>query len=139
MESILPFDSKKPVNELKKIPNQNNLRDQLIDSINDLLPAKEHALYQASKIHFQNYGKLLRGITALMVSNAIGLDQRCAINWALAVELMHNASLVHDDICDGDAYRRENNTVWCATSERAAICFGLGTYLIPLSTSLKAW
>ena len=31
---------------------------------------------------------------------------------------------MHDDICDGDAYRRANNTVWSATSERSAICFG---------------
>ena len=124
MESILPLQAKKPVNKLKKPFKQNNLRIQLIEAINDVLPTKKHALYQAGKIHFQNYGKLIRGITALMISDAIGLDKRCAMNWALAVELMHNASLVHDDICDGDTYRRANNTVWSAISERSAICFG---------------
>jgi geranylgeranyl pyrophosphate synthase len=28
------------------------------------------------------------------------------MHWAAAIEVLHNASLIHDDICDGDRLRR---------------------------------
>ncbi len=124
MDSIQPsFSGKNPAKPNQPF-EQTNLRNSIIKSINDLLPAEGQALHTAAKVHFQSYGKLIRGITALMMAQAVGLDKKCGINWALSVELMHNASLVHDDICDGDTQRRKNSTVWSATSERTAICFG---------------
>ena len=124
MDSIQPsFSGKNPAKPNQPF-EQTNLRNSIIKSINDLLPTEGQALHTAAKVHFQSYGKLIRGITALMMAQAVGLDKKCGINWALSVELMHNASLVHDDICDGDTQRRKNSTVWSATSERTAICFG---------------
>ena len=124
MDSIIPVGVEETTNKSFNLGGQNDLRNRLIKSINSLLPIEGHALHKAAKIHFQDHGKLLRGVTVLMLAQALGVKKRSATNWALAIELMHNASLIHDDICDGDICRRKNNTVWSVISERTAICFG---------------
>ena len=67
---------------------------------------------------------MLRGTTSLAVSNALCLKSDTGLKWALAIELMHNASLVHDDVCDEDAFRRHNPTVFAVHGAPLAICFG---------------
>jgi geranylgeranyl diphosphate synthase type I len=57
-------------------------------------------------------GKGLRGAVALIASQAVGGSAEAALPGAVAVELMHNFSLLHDDIMDGDRYRRGRETVW---------------------------
>ena len=42
----------------------------------------------------------------------LGLPQSDVLAIAATVELLHNASLVHDDLQDGDAYRRGHMAVW---------------------------
>ena len=67
---------------------------------------------------------MLRGTTSLAVSNALCLKSDTGLKWALAIELMHNASLVHDDVCDEDEFRRHNPTVFAVHGAPLAICFG---------------
>ena len=104
MAPTLQFCVETNLDNLMNPLNEDQLRNSLIESIDKLLPPEKHALHRAAKLHFHNHGKLIRGITALLIANAINLNQRCAISWAVAIELMHNASLIHDDICDGDKY-----------------------------------
>ncbi len=51
-------------------------------------------------------GKRLRPLLCLLTAQAIGANQTKALPFALAIELMHNFALVHDDIEDGDVMRR---------------------------------
>jgi len=51
-------------------------------------------------------GKMLRSRFALLLGSALGVDARAAERAACAVELVHNASLLHDDCVDGAALRR---------------------------------
>ena len=99
-------------------------RTRLEDAITALLPAPQSPLHEVAHFHFSRFGKLLRGRTALAVAAAVGLDDARALHWALAVELMHNASLVHDDICDRDEQRRHRSTIFSAFGTPLAICFG---------------
>jgi geranylgeranyl diphosphate synthase type I len=48
----------------------------------------------------------------LLACEAIAGDYRKALPGAAAVELVHNFSLIHDDIEDGDEKRRHRDTVW---------------------------
>ena len=89
-----------------------------------MLPGEGHPLSSVTKTHFAEFGKMLRGTTSLTVSKAVGLNQDIGLNWALAVELMHNASLVHDDVCDEDEFRRDHPTVFAIHGAPLAICFG---------------
>ena len=53
---------------------------------------------------------------------AVGADEPVGVPGAVAVELVHNFSLLHDDIIDGDRERRHRPTVWAA--------FGIGPAII---------
>ena len=57
-------------------------------------------------------GKLLRPSLCLLACEAVGGDWETALPAAVSLELLHNFTLIHDDIEDGDAYRRGNQTVW---------------------------
>lgn len=57
-------------------------------------------------------GKQLRSTMCLLACEAVAGDYRKALPGAAAVELVHNFSLIHDDIEDGDEKRRHRDTVW---------------------------
>ncbi len=105
-------------------PPPNDVGPILKNAINDVLPARGSPLFDAAHFHFQNYGKLLRGKTALDLGKVVGLERSRAIDWAVAVELMHNASLVHDDICDDDKFRRDRTSIMANFGTPLAVCFG---------------
>lgn len=94
------------------------------------------ALRQASIDHLATKGKKLRGRLALETCLAFGADFDTALNWAVAVELLHNASLVHDDLCDRDDKRRGKSTVFQQYGDAIAVC--LGDYYIATGFSLAA-
>jgi len=56
--------------------------------------------------------KLVRSSLCLWACGAAGGDGEAALPAALAAEWVHNATLVHDDIQDGDRQRRSRETVW---------------------------
>jgi len=74
--------------------------------------------------HFGAGGKAVRPALALLSARAVGADESVAIPGAVAVELVHNFSLVHDDLMDGDVERRHHPTVWAAHGAAAAILCG---------------
>lgn len=57
-------------------------------------------------------GKRIRSILVLLACAAAGGDWRRALPAAAAVELLHNFSLIHDDIQDNSDLRRGRPTVW---------------------------
>lgn len=57
-------------------------------------------------------GKGIRPALAVLGAEAAGGSAADAIAGAVALELIHNFSLIHDDIIDGDRTRRHRRTVW---------------------------
>jgi geranylgeranyl pyrophosphate synthase len=57
-------------------------------------------------------GKRIRPVLCLLSAEALGAPLARAEPFALAIELMHNFCLVHDDIEDGDTMRRGREAVW---------------------------
>jgi len=57
-------------------------------------------------------GKRIRPALCLITCEALGGDTQKALPFAMAIELMHNFFLVHDDIEDGDQFRRGRPSVW---------------------------
>src|SRR5436190_24292033 len=64
-------------------------------------------------------GKALRPALVLLAAEAVGGEQRGAVPAAAAVELVHNFSLLHDDVMDGDITRRHRATAWTRFGTRA--------------------
>ena len=69
-------------------------------------------------------GKRIRPLLTLLCSQAAGGQWRDAIVIAAAVELIHNFSLIHDDIQDQSSLRRGRPTVWSLWGTEQAINAG---------------
>jgi geranylgeranyl diphosphate synthase type I len=80
----------------------------------------------------QNYpsGKRLRPILCLLACSEVGGDPSQALPAAAGVELLHNFSLIHDDIEDGDEVRRHRPTVWTVWGMPQAINVGDGMFTL---------
>ncbi len=69
-------------------------------------------------------GKAMRPAFALLSAEAVGASAGTGLPGAVAVELVHNFSLIHDDLLDGDVERRHRKTVWAIWGAATAILTG---------------
>jgi geranylgeranyl pyrophosphate synthase len=79
-----------------------------------------------SEYHFSSQGKLIRSKLVLDIAATSSAPVEHFIDWAIAIELIHNASLVHDDICDKDSHRRSQLSLHRYYGASNALCFGDG-------------
>ncbi len=85
---------------------------QFISHLNDKMGTKEPInLYEPISYILGLGGKRLRPILTLMTTEIFGKEYHSALDAALAVEIFHNFSLVHDDIMDAAPLRRGKATV----------------------------
>ena len=111
---------------LKKAgPSLSKLIRQIDQTIYAFIRKKEPAsLYQPSRYLFDGGGKRLRAILLLLSSTLTGGDYRKALPAAAAVEILHNFSLIHDDIMDNDDLRRGRETIHKKWNAHIAILTG---------------
>ena len=69
-------------------------------------------------------GKRVRPILCLLSAGVCGEVNRDSINFAAAFELLHNATLLHDDVVDGASTRRGNPTVNSVLGSPASVLVG---------------
>ena len=69
-------------------------------------------------------GKAVRPALALASAAAVGAPPETAVDGAVAVELVHNFSLLHDDIMDRDQERHHRPTAWTVFGDARAIVAG---------------
>lgn len=83
-------------------------------------------LGDACRYPLQTGGKRIRPLLALAACEAVGGDWRAAVPAAVAIELLHTYSLVHDDLpcMDDDAERRGRPTVHVVYGENIAVLVG---------------
>lgn len=79
---------------------------------------------QAALYHLRSGGRRIRGRLAWSACLPLGLSENDALCIAATCELLHNASLIHDDLQDGDELRRGLPTVWAKFGADIAICTG---------------
>ncbi len=113
------------------------LRDDVDSRLRALVPAREPGrLYDPVRYVLRSGGKRLRPILLLTSSRIFGASDEEALPAALAVEVFHNFTLVHDDIMDHADERRGRPTVHVKWDESTAIL--CGDYLMGLSYDLLA-
>lgn len=81
-------------------------------------------LYKAASHLLKASGKRIRPLLTLLSCEAVGGNVKDALNVAIAFELLHIASLIHDDILDGDTLRRGKRTVHSVWGTETAIIAG---------------
>jgi geranylgeranyl diphosphate synthase type I len=87
-------------------------------------------------------GKAVRPALVLLASAAVGGVADSAVPAAAAVELVHNFSLLHDDVMDGDETRRHRPTAWTVFGRDAAILAGDALVTLAmdvLATATRGW
>ena len=82
-------------------------------------------------------GKFLRSILCLLSCQAVGGDTSRVVPAAAAVELIHNFSLIHDDIEDASYERHHRPTVWKLWGQSQAINAGDAMFTLAYSALLK--
>ena len=69
-------------------------------------------------------GKMLRPMICLLLSRAMGGGNEDSLKYAAAIELLHNATLMHDDVADESPQRRGTPTVSALLGPSAAVLVG---------------
>lgn len=69
-------------------------------------------------------GQGIRGQVCMQIASRLGLEEDLALDIATFTELLHNASLVHDDLIDEDVERRGHPTVWKRYGKPQALLVG---------------
>ncbi len=113
------------------------LRALVNEAVPGLVLQKEPAsLYEPVRYVLAGQGKRLRPVLLLLAAEVFGVEARRALPAALAVEVFHNFTLVHDDIVDKADTRRGRPTVHVTWgTDTAILC---GDYLMGLSYELLA-
>ena len=88
------------------------------------LPTTPQSLYEPISYFLKIGGKRIRPILTLLGAEMFGLKKEQAVHAALAIELLHNFSLVHDDIMDNAPLRRGQKTVHQKWNLNVAILSG---------------
>ena len=83
--------------------------------ISTLLPPKNNIM---------GSGKMLRAQLALTLGEFNGIAEKTSLHAAAAVEIIHGASLLHDDVIDGGLLRRGAPTFWKRHGTNGAILLG---------------
>ena len=97
-------------------------RDRIEERVEDVLSSVEPAeLERELQAVVLAGGKRVRPTVTLLVCEAAGGDPEDAVDFAVGVELVHNASLVVDDIIDESELRRDSPSAWSAFGHGPAI------------------
>ena len=81
-------------------------------------------VFQAVAHHLRTPGLRVRSQIALHAADCLGVDTQSALALATCCELLHNASLIHDDLQDRDQFRRGAQAVWSLFGADVALCAG---------------
>jgi geranylgeranyl diphosphate synthase type II len=101
-------------------------------SMLDVMPDGEPSqwLYAPMRDYPSRPGKALRPALCMSAGRAFGADPDDLLGIAVAIELMHNAFLVHDDIADGSEMRRGRPTLAATYGVAAALNAGDGLAIV---------
>jgi geranylgeranyl diphosphate synthase type II len=113
-------------------------RDLTTRALLDLIPqAGPPHLYDLVSEYPRRLGKGLRGAICLATCQALGGSEQQALNSAVAMELFHNAFLIHDDVQDGSLERRGAATLHREHGIGIAVNVGNATNLLALRRLLE--
>lgn len=93
---------------------------QALQGLFQELPSRSAALLKDT---FQG-GKMLRGSLVCLISESLGGSLEAALPRSVAVELIHGATLIHDDFVDQDRTRRNKPAAWTLEGARKAVLMG---------------
>lgn len=98
--------------------------DKVERVIEDALRSDVSLLEATNRSLRENPGKMMRPSLALLCAAAVGTPNEDTIKFAAAAELLHNATLLHDDVVDCASERRGRPTVASFLNPHASVLIG---------------
>ena len=120
---------------LIKAPIEKELSDFIV-LFKDSLTTSDGLLSQALDHIKSRSGKRMRPILMLLIAKNFGIVNDATLNAAVGLELLHTASLVHDDVVDESNERRGQASVNATYNNKVAVLVGdyiLSTALLKVS------
>ncbi|NVM00827.1 MAG: polyprenyl synthetase family protein [Candidatus Helarchaeota archaeon] len=114
---------------------QKKIDDKLISLVREKYPPN---LYNPMKYALSQIGKRIRPILLIFSCEALGGSLRDCFDAAVAIEILHNFTLVHDDIMDDDQIRRGSKTIHAKWDKNVALLCGDGLIALAYSSLLKS-
>lgn len=119
------------------------IKSPIIDELEDFKNLFDHSLSSSNPlltdviVHLQQRnGKMMRPILVLLIAKLYGKVSTQTLHAAVSLELLHTASLVHDDVVDESAERRGQLSVNAIFNNKVAVLTGdflLATCLVQAS------
>jgi geranylgeranyl diphosphate synthase type II len=109
-----------------------DLRRKINHRLEEVYPQGPTLLAMPVHYALSGKGKRLRPILTLLASEACGGSETDALHAAVAVELLHNFTLVHDDIMDRDHTRHGQATVHAKWDDGVGVLTGDAMFVIAL-------
>lgn len=97
---------------------------RLNDRIAEVLDSPNALMNSVVQHYLTTKGKQIRPILVLLSARTLGAVNDHVISAAVAVELLHNASLIHDDVVDDTLVRRGNPTINGVWDNHLAVLVG---------------
>ncbi len=101
------------------------------------LSSETPLLNEALKYIKKRNGKMMRPILVLLMAKLFGTSNEATKHVAIALELLHTASLVHDDVVDESDKRRGQRSVNAVFDNKVSIL--VGDYMLATSLKHAAW
>ena len=111
------------------------LRETLAKYSAEMIKRYFPEVYEEASYAIQG-GKLIRGSLSLLIARILSSDIEKVLPIAFSIELMHAASLIHDDIADESESRRGRQSFWKKYGLKDAVTFP--HIIIPVAITLVA-
>lgn len=105
-------------------------KDEFEKALMGNIPKKPPFFYAPVREFIRRGGKRIRPLLVFLSAKAVGGDERKAMDIAVAIELFHTFSLIHDDIMDCSTMRRGRPTLHIFYGTPIAINMGDGLYTL---------
>lgn len=99
-----------------------NIIDKRLNEYIKVIPPRK--LYEPFKYIMSTGGKRIRPVLTMICAGAVGDAPMEALDSGVAIEILHNFTLVHDDIMDDSPFRRNKETIHKKWDEPTAILTG---------------
>jgi len=116
------------MNVIKELEKRRAIIDKKIKDV--FKNSDKHPLWESMSYYPKAGGKKLRPFLAMISAGALGEEENKALPYGVAIELVHNFTLVHDDIMDDDEMRRGQETLHKKIGSDHAINAGDGLFAL---------
>jgi len=113
---------------IEEINDRKEIIEQRMEEI--FVKKDEHPLWEYMAYYPESGGKKLRPFLTMVSTGSFGVSESKAVPYGIALELVHNFTLVHDDIMDQDEMRRGRATLHRKIGDPNAINAGDGLFAL---------